>query len=648
MSKKRKTQKKGPVSKTSKKDKPTATKKIAPKQNEPPFWKNNWLGGLIIFLLPLLLYLATYQFGYVLDDKIVLSENSFVQKGFGGIAEIFSTESFTGFLGEQQDLVAGARYRPLSIATFAVEYGLYGFNPGISHFINVLLYGLTGVLLFRMFFLFGFRADKNAWYWSLPFFAALLFVAHPIHTEVVANIKGRDEILALLLALATVYYSFKYVQLQKVWPLIVAGVIFFLALMAKENALTFLAVIPLSLYLFSKASTGKIFIAVLPLLLAAAIYLGIRINVIGYLLDSGKEVTGIMNDPFIGMSLGEQFATILFTLGEYIRLLLIPHPLTHDYYPYQVPIMNWGNWKVWLSLLLYVGLLVLGAWNWKKRSVPSWSIFYYLITLSIVSNIVVSLGAPMNERFMYMPSVGFCLGLAWLIKNPLAKRVGQSGKGVALGVMGGLMLGYAIKTIERVPAWENAMTLNRAAINVSTNSARANSYMAYSLYQQGLDEKNRTQKQAIYEEALPYVNRALEIYPEYSDALTCKAGLVAGLYQLNGNLDALLEEFYNIVKIRHIGFLEQYLKYLNDRANQQKMINFYYKTGYELLTLEQKNYPLAIQYLNYGLEIAPQNQSLLEATVIALFNAGNEVKASALSQQWVTVYPNSQVFKTYQ
>ena len=92
---------------------------------------------LILLLLPLFLYLNTINNDYALDDSIVITKNMYVQKGLKGIGEIFTTETFTGFFGQQKDLVSGSRYRPLSLATFAFEHELWGNRPGLSHLINL-------------------------------------------------------------------------------------------------------------------------------------------------------------------------------------------------------------------------------------------------------------------------------------------------------------------------------------------------------------------------------------------------------------------------------------------------------------------------------------------------------------------------------
>lgn len=169
------------------------------------FWAKNWTAALILLVLPILLYAGALRFGYVLDDTLVLSENKFVQQGTKGIPAIFSNESLVGYLGANHDIVVGARYRPLSIASFAVEHQLFGVAPGISHFVNALLYALTALVLFRLLSTVVSPKPGQRWFLSLPFVAALLFALHPLHTEVVANIKGRDEILALLLALVASY-----------------------------------------------------------------------------------------------------------------------------------------------------------------------------------------------------------------------------------------------------------------------------------------------------------------------------------------------------------------------------------------------------------------------------------------------------------
>src|SRR5206468_8067635 len=125
------------------------------------------------------------KFDYVLDDSILIVNNKFTQKGIAGIGDIFRYESFKGYFGDQKEMVEGGRYRPLSIATFAAEKSLTGGNKVISHLINVLLYVLTGIFLYRVLLFMFPKArsiqTKKKWFFSVPFVAAILFIAHTLH-----------------------------------------------------------------------------------------------------------------------------------------------------------------------------------------------------------------------------------------------------------------------------------------------------------------------------------------------------------------------------------------------------------------------------------------------------------------------------------
>lgn len=581
------------------------------------FWKKNWRPAALIGLLPIILYLTTLSFGYVLDDKIVLTENQFVLKGTEGVSEIMSTESFTGFLGEQQNLVVGARYRPLSIATFAIEFELWGLSPGASHFINVLLYALVGLILYRVLFLLVPPGKNTPWYLNLPFVATLLFVLHPVHTEVVANIKGRDEILALLFSLATLYFSFRYLIRKTTAALLLSGACFFLGILAKENTLTFLGVVPLAILLFTKVPRKRLLQVVAPLGVVTVIYLFIRVGVIGYLLDSGNEVTALMNNPFAEASGGEKFATIGYTLLRYLGLSFFPHPLTHDYYPYHIPLMSWGDWQVWLAVVLHIGLLGLAFWQWTRMRVLSFGILFYLGTLFITSNIPFTVGTFMNERFLFMPSVAICIVLAWLLLRKLPQSWSNpSAKWVGVGLLAIFGLGFGVKTVTRLPAWENNTTLNAAAIKVSVNSARANQYYAYSLYEQyiadrGQEGEDKELQRKRLDEAYPYVTKALEIYPGYTDALTCKGGILGGFYALDGKIEPVLDGFYQIATSRQVPFTDTYLNYLNRRGRHQtELVDFYHKVGFEHWWQKQNNAALARKYINMGLQVLPADPRL--------------------------------------
>lgn len=582
------------------------------------FWKNNWIPAVLFVVVSFALYISSVNFDYVLDDKIVFTENDFVQKGFSGIGDILAKETFTGYFGEQKDLVAGGRYRPLSLVTFAIEKQLFGQKEAVSHFFNVLFYAFNILLLYRVLFLFfPTKEDKeNKWYWSIPFIATLLFLLHPLHTEVVANVKGRDEIMTMMGALAATYYTFKYIDTDKILYLLLSGIMLFLGLLSKENAITFLAVIPIAVYFFTKASFKKNLLAMIPLLIATGIFLMLRTQAIGYLFDSGEEIKDLMNNPFADMTDGQEIATIVHTLGIYFKLSFFPHPLTHDYYPYHIPIMNWGDISVILSTVLYGALGLFAIWGLIKKNIFAFCIILYLATLSITSNLFFPVGTFMNERFIYISSLGACIALAYLFYQKIPDWFGSNQKVaqyLSIGLFAIYALGFTGKTVWRVPAWKNAMSLNSTAIKISKNSARANTFMGTALFEEYKLENDRETKKKLMERISFHINKSLEIHPRYGSAITMKAGVLAEEYKYDQDIDKLLDGFFDVITLKsNLTYVDTYMDYLHNRADDGKLINWYYKTGTFFIDKRGQK-ALAAKYFKKGLELSPNNPQLKSA-----------------------------------
>jgi len=189
-----------------------------------------WPYSLGIFLFAFLLYSNTIKHDYVLDDNIVTRGNKFVEKGFGGIKDIFTHGYLYGFNGQNDQ-----SYRPLVLTNFAIEKALFNNkldNPGAHHFFNVFWYGIASVMLF-LFLLQLFRGESR---W-LALIITLLFVAHPIHTEVVANIKSRDEILSFFFLTASLYYLLKYARSSKGLELGLSLLCYCFCVLSKDSGL---------------------------------------------------------------------------------------------------------------------------------------------------------------------------------------------------------------------------------------------------------------------------------------------------------------------------------------------------------------------------------------------------------------------------
>lgn len=533
---------------------------------------------ITISIFAFILYGNTLTHDYALDDAIVITNNKFTQKGFGGISNILKYDTFVGFwltnnpnksaeqIQEEKKLVAGGRYRPLSLISFAIElefFGknikdesgkvLYKGNPFISHFINIILYLLTSYLLFLILSkLFPPEKDKK-WYLSFPFIASILFLAHPLHTEAVANIKGRDEIMTLLGSLAALWFTIKYLDTKKFYYLIASSTSLFLGLLSKENAISFLAIIPITVYYFTKHNLKSNFKSLTPLLIVSAIFLLIRASVLG--MGGGEKQISqeIMNNPFIYANSAQKMATIFFTLWLYIKLLFYPHPLTYDYYPWQIEIINWANPKAFLPLILYLVLGIYAVYGLlKKKDIFSYSIWFYLLPLSVVSNIFFPVGTFMNERFIFISSIGFCIFIAVLLGKYLAKLIKnveiQSYTTAFILII--ILGSYSFKTIDRNKAWKNDLTLFTTDVKTSYNSAKSNCSVGGKLIEEAqkpINKNNKTTHDSLVTQSMVFLERALEIYPEYIDALNL---LGNAHFEHNYNIHRTLHYYSKILKLR--------------------------------------------------------------------------------------------------
>lgn len=602
------------------------TKQKVSKQYQPLSLKVALTILAICMALSMVLYFQSLDYGYVLDDKIVFTENNYVKEGISGIPKILGEESFSGYFGGQKNLVQGARYRPLSLVTFAIEYELFGFSKFLSHLINILLYGLCswiGFLALRR--MFREKTQSNKLLLGTASIATLLFICHPIHVEAVANVKGRDEIMSLLFSLLTLLYGFKYADCKKWSHLLLVPFLYLLGLLSKENTITFAAIVPVGLLLFRPKDRKAALMVLGSLIVVTAIYLVIRLQVIGYLFGD-EPSTDLMNNSFVGMSTVERYATIFYTLLHYLKLHVFPHPLTHDYYPYHIPIMGMGDWRVWLSLILHAILIGVGVINRKKKKKLAFGIFYYIAAMSIVSNLVISIGTFMNERFAFAASLGLCIVIATII---LAISKKLSSRAFTIASLVCFLSFFIFKTITRVPAWENAMTLNRAAIKVSKNSARANSFMATALFNQFKVETNRDKKIALLNEAEPYAKRATEIHKNYFNGYLMRVGIAAEQYKFDRNLDALLAEFKESMTMRpDIPFVKEYLEYINPIEDKNKLLAFYEDICVNIMIDQQQKYQWAINYLSLAVKVDPNDPRIRSGLRKAYTGLGDLEKAA--------------------
>lgn len=574
--------------------------------------KKNKLFSLVIFSFAFLLYLNTVGNGYVLDDDVVYLKNKDVQAGISGIKSILSHSFIYGFTGHNDQ-----SYRPVVLILFAIEKQFFGNNPHTGHFINVLLFAFSCLLLYNLL-----KRLLGSSLPLLPAVAALLFAAHPIHTEAVSNIKGRDDILNFIFFVLSLTYLLRHIDESRKKYFYLSVLFFFLALLCKEMAVTFLAVIPLTIFFFREIPFKKIGRVMFPFAGAFILYMLIRSSVLDAVtFDEKMEV---MNNALAAATNeSDRIATAILILGKYIQLLFFPHPLSWDYSFNQIPIVSFSDIQVIITLFVMLVLGIYAATILIKRikspvshfpyplsHVLSYCILFFFITMSVVSNIFIMIGSTLGERFLFVPSMAFCIAIPVLLN--------RFGKNILLGGIGVIVLLFSFKTFTRNKDWESNLTLFTAGVEATPNSSRAESALGSAYREMGEKEPDPNKRIELFQNSIIYYKKAIEILPDNTEALY-NSGVS---YYAMGDKENALNVYEQTLKISP--------EYTN-AANNAGVIYF-----------ERKEYDKAKKYFLQAIQYDPNNSDALGNLGAINHNQGNLKEAIEFYKRALILNPGNQ------
>lgn len=522
--------------------------------------KKQWLFATIAFLFAFLLYSNTFQHGWVLDDYGVFKDNKFVTQGVSGYSDIL-THSYRHGSGNFTDNL----YRPVSQLMFATEWELYPDNPGLSHFVNVLFYALNALLLciiLRKLF-----HQYNQW---IPFAITLLYIAHPIHSEVVANIKSRDEILSFFFVLLTLLLFLQSISSQSITKKVIlwgfSFILFTLGMFTKESGVTMLAAFPLIFYFFTTAKIKDYLGCLTVLGLSIGIYFVTKNSVLEAGIHKGGFTVAIVDNYFYDADLFTGWATAIMLLGKYVWLLVFPHPLACDYSYNQLPLVTFGNIWAIISLIFFVSITIFALLHVRKKSPISFGILFFIITMSITSNLIIRFGSSFGERFLFVPSLGFCIAIVFILttlfktQNSKQLHFQKNTKNFLITLFVFVLLLFSIKTVTRASDWKDQLTLFSTDVQSSPNSAHMRLYHALALRDKAKisDDLNKAETNFVsYQKnkenyitgnlkAIDELKKAVEIYPKYATAYE-QLGLLyerTGKIQNNQKMIDTAESFY--------------------------------------------------------------------------------------------------------
>lgn len=469
--------------------------------------------GIILGLIAFLLYSNTINFGYVLDDSAAIVENQFVKKGIAGIPELLKTD-FWYF----SNLRLGY-YRPLALITFAIEQQFFNGNPRISHFVNVFIYAFTAYILFIL--LSRIFKTRN---FLFPLVITLFFIAHPIHTEVVANIKSRDELLSFLNVLIMLWFSLKYIDLKKPVYLIAGLLFFYLALLSKETALVAILFLPVILYFRGSYSIIEVVKKTVPYLFIIALFF-IQKNL---LLEDAAGMTpdDPVNYPYRESAVRLPMAFLLFAFG--LKLLFFPHPLRYDYSFNQIPAAGISNPFVIGGMILFGAGAVAIIKYYKSKSPIILGLIILYISMAPLMAFTILRGGIFAERFLFFPSLGFSMAIAGtlsaLFKTGFTEKITNLRTFISSHILFFLLtlsiiVFYSIKTFSRNFAWKNEITLFSTDIKSGWNCTQNLRHYGTEIMRLAISEKDPGKKNQYAKTAINTFKRALAIHPKFGECL---------------------------------------------------------------------------------------------------------------------------------
>jgi len=568
----------------------------APSERRP--WRDvsRWSEGSllgVLLLLAALPYLNTIlsDFLYAYDDGAQILQNPYVHS-FRYLKEIFGTTvwSHVGAQGVTN------YYRPLMTLGYLLTYQVFGPLAYGFHLVNVILHlAVVGTL-----FLTTAPMFKNRW---LALVAALAFALHPVHTESVAWIAAVTDIEVTLFFLLTFWLFLKLPEFtggRAALAQVGMGASFVLALLAKEQALT----LPLLATLYEhgfradRKETGwkhKVSRYV-PLWLVAIAYLVFRLHLLGTFAPSTQHPD---------LSGAEVFLSGLVLVGQYVGKLLWPvqlcafHVFDKSTSPWSLPVLGGA------LALIGSGALLVGL---RRRSPPAaFAVLWIFITLAPVLNARWMAVNVFSERYLYLPSVGFC----WLVGAGLvalwrtAERQPLLWRAALAAAFGAVAIWSTYRIIVRNREWRNDVVLLTRTLAGSPRAYRLHSLLGLAYWREGNEAAAEREWRTV-----------LEFNPDYASALN-NLGMLAARQRRHAEATALFQRA---------------------AALEPDYVFPYLNLG--LINAEQGQMAAAERYLRAAVALAPLNFEIHNVLGKVYFDTGRLVEAEEQFRQSLASEPN--------
>ncbi len=592
--------------------------------------------AVVIFAVALLLYSNTFENEFLWDDVELIVENPRIPTlNVQTLKDIF-TKNFW-----EENVRIGGYYRPLVSLSYHVDYRLYKLNPNGFHRTNAFLNALTcGLVLLLVYALFG-----NG---LLAFTTALFFATLPLHTENVAWVAGRTDVLATLWVAASLACYVLWKQRRNAVFLSLSLFAFVLALFSKEIAVGLpLIVLLLEFGPFERlhppapesvrpdsrkgnAKARRYGSSALILLYfgIVALYLLLRRNIIGSSLSVFEPYTaGVANTAALAFSI----------LAGYCFKLIYPFRPNAEY---DAPVPETLSHPHAVAGFILILCILFAAYRFRRKGEVLLGIGILLVGLAPVMNLV-PIGEISAERFLYFPSLGFSLLLGVLFAELSVKRLA-----VLRILLLALVVAYGVQTRARNLDWRNAEVLFSKTVAAAPQSARAH-----------LNLGNVHRERGRSREAIAEYERALEINPDYPDALSN----LAGVYMERGEIEKVvpllekalqfapnnpeLQNNLGTILFQKQRYAEAEQAFMKALKQNPRHLSARFNLG--LIKFKKKEYASARRLLGSVRDLGPAFILAYYYLALIEMNSGNEGEALDNIERFLSRYPVEDRYKAH-
>ena len=564
-----------------------------PSENSHRFFYKIKNKNILIYILlgvgAFLLYGRTINFSWGMDDGFIIDILKGIENNWSGFSTVFTQR-----IGED--------YRPFTVLSFWLEKTFFGdFNPGHAHLINVAFFGLLLVQIFRFVLKGNFYLQKDTAF-ALALIVVLIFLIHPMHISVVANIKSRDNIFSMLFGVTSAIQMIQFFKDRKKSRVFWILLLLIIAELSKSDAyvFAFFAFLYYFIYAPYKYKFNFKFFAILIILFNILINVPSMVktemmnNFIGESIQYRVHLDSPLmhHDTFINR-LSLSFTTMLY----YLKFFILPFG-HFSYYGYNhVSLMPLFSITNILSFFIYTGLLVFSILKFKSQKLFLFSFIFYLLAIAYASNLPVIVSGVLADRYNFIGSLGLSMFTATLI---LQYSNEKSWKVVLKPWFIILIAIFTAFNIHRTADWKNKETLFLSDIQKGSKSAHLHQMLSSIYINDALfADLPKDLADSAMSKAIFYIDKGLAI-SQFNPFLFENKG-ISKLYKNNITeakvyfrkgiqLDSTVYSIHNYIGIcfRNENKLDSALHYFAYAMNHETIFNYAANNYIEMLIRKQQ------------------------------------------------------------